>query len=300
MKLIILLFVLTFTGCASFRPHEEPKITPIENVSEEFKTFEVSETIAVKKETPKVEIKKKKKKEVVEEIVPKPSKIFNNIIKAEKNYYKVYAFGIKAGEMIISATDGKFINNQPVWHLSNHMYTTGVAALSFKLNNKVDSFVDKEYLYSFRYQLSAVEGKVTKNHLEVYDSLKKKSFSIKKEVKEGEAPVDQKMENEITPFPQDLLSVFFFIRTLDFSQKKQILNVTSFDQKITSDLTVVGEEKVDTDYGDILCWKVSLHLKLKDKDQTHFVWISQGPDRLLVKLEANSKIGLVKSVLTKP
>ena len=304
MKYLIILAVY-LSGCAAFRPHEEPSTPRIENVSEEFKEFEVSETIVEKKETPVIIPKSKKKKDkevVVKEVVNQiiPPKIFNNIIKPEKNYYKLYAFGIKAGELIIESSDGKFINNRAVWHLSSHMYTTGVAALSFKLNNKVDSYVDKEHLYSFRYQLSAVEGPMTKNHLEVYDSQKKKSFSIKKEKKEGEAATSIKMENDISPFPQDLLSVFFYLRTLDFTQKNQTLNVTNFDQKVSSDLTVLGSEKVDTDFGSILCWKLSLHLKLKDKEQTHFVWISQSADRLLVKMEANSKIGVVRSIISKP
>ena len=174
--------------------------------------------------------------------------------------------------------------------------TKGAATLFGKVNDNWGTHLDTNSLLpslSYRY---IEEGKYRKNEKVYFDQINKKAKvelydrenKALKEVKEYKLP------NQV----QDLVSGFYFLRTLDFTKlrKGQEVLITGFFDKEIYNLKLIfeGTEKLETSLGTKETYIFSPQLpknKLFRGDFPVKVWVTKDQNKIPVKIKANLFIG---------
>jgi hypothetical protein len=100
---------------------------------------------------------------------------------------------------------------------------------------------------------------------------------------------------EITPYVQDIVSAFYFMRTWDFDtaevNDKYYMDFFLDDSLYHSEIIFLGREMVHTDFGDINC------MKFKPRVATGEVFQDPYPMELLVTDDRNKIPVLMKSAV---
>lgn len=301
---IFLILALFLTGCASLKPKEEVLITLDKTLPPEIQTkFEVKEippaleeqpvTTSLPKRPKLTESKVTSSKQKSKEIVPIKESFRSyptQFIPGESFKLSVKYLGMHAGNLEVKVLPDKFLNNHQVYHLKTNIYSAAFFSSLFKVNLLVESFVDKKSFFSRRFQLSGDEGKVKKQNLELYDPEKLSIFEWKKEEKDGVVNEEKKESLGLVLYAQDLLSAFFYIRTLNFDTDPiQKIDVVNGDKVKKAELFLIKKDKTFFLGKTYDSWIVGLNLN-KEDSKTQEITIIKDLG-LITKIKADIKWG---------
>lgn len=210
--------------------------------------------------------------------------------------YNVKLKGIKIGELNLEiGTKPKYINNHEVFEFSSTLQSTGLVGAIYKINTKITSIVDKNKMFSYKYTVEGQEGSLYKKSYELYDSDNSTSYvyySDKKNDKVSESNNNYKMQK----FPQDLLSIFYYIRTFDLDENfSKSLNITTKDKNKKGIFSV----KTTTIIRNRPNWHIVVNLD--ETDQSNIankitLWITKDTKELF-QIELPTKIGVLSMEL---
>ena len=272
--------------------------------------FEVKQNGPVPVAPPPVETKaepaksKKKEKKVKAEAAkaPKEDKLFASRWSSppffqvgERYAFDITYFGATAGELVMQILPMKVVSDRPVYHIRGEARTASVFSLFYRMNDVAESFMDSSALFSHKFSLKLDESLQQRDVLELYDQRKNSVHYWSKLDHKTKGKKNDQMEIPIKPFAQDGLSAFFYLRTLPLEdggvyEFPAVTNGKMRDVKVT----VVRREKLSTKIGDlpaiVVKPEVSLDGVLKSYGDS-FVWISDDPQRLILKVDAKIKIG---------
>ena len=149
------------------------------------------------------------------------------------------------GTMKVDDTDKKF-NGRDTWHITVEGKSNGIFNLFMKVNDRFESYMDREGLYSHEFIRHTREGKFRLDdevHFD-YDSLKATS---------------RRAVKPIPPHLQDIVSAFYYMRNMDFDTAKvndeYYLNFFLDDSVYHSRIIFLGREYVETALGRFRCLK---------------------------------------------
>ena len=132
-----------------------------------------------------------------------------------------------------------------------------------------------------------------------------KGYCTRKVVKNKKLIRDEKLELEAMGTTVDMLSSFYFMRTLDFSKMKkgQVITINIFSGKRKELLTIkyMGTDKVDYDNRSYKAYHVSFIFTSDGKKKTSDdmdAWITADSKRIPVKLEGKLPVGRVRCFYT--
>ncbi len=203
--------------------------------------------------------------------------------------YRLHYGVIDAGVAEIEvANETKMLNDRPTLHIIGRGYSKGAFDFFFKVRDRYESFLDEDALAPVVFLRRVDEGGYKIKQDQVYDHEKQKVMS------------DGKMF-DIPEYTQDMLSAFYYARTLDMSQAKagDIFAVKSFIDNEIWELKIkfVGKETITTSLGKIKCLRfrpIVQKGRVFKKEEDLNVWISDDKNHIPVRAQADVLIGSVK------
>ena len=217
-------------------------------------------------------------------------KINNEAFRAgEVLKYRIHYGIIDAGEATLEIKEElqKF-GGRECFHMIGSGKSVGAFNWFFKVKDRYESVVDKEAMIPWLFIRRVNEGgyiinqNVSFNHYT--DSAKSEKATI-----------------SIPENTQDLISSFYYARTLDFSQAKEgdIFQISGYldDAVIPLNLKFIGREIIDSKKGKFSCIKLRPMLQegriFKDKEDMT-IWVSDDKNKIPVRVQTDVLVGSIK------
>nr|WP_299170656.1 DUF3108 domain-containing protein [uncultured Allomuricauda sp.] len=191
------------------------------------------------------------------------------------------------------------IDSIPVYHVVGIGKTTGFASIFFKIDNRFESYFDKNDGKPYRFIRNTYEGGYTKDIEIDFDYNKKMALlTDNKNSKKIDIPV----HNEV----QDLLSAAYQLRNKYNYQDLQKGESLDMDMLFDDDgifkfqLKFLGKEIIRTKFGKVECLKfrplVQSGRVFKEKESLT-LWVSNDMNRIPVRIKADLAVGSLKADL---
>ena len=241
------------------------------------------------------------------EIPPEPPKIEITILPPKEGKLKRVvtnrAFGvrerlefsvgygvIKAGTAVMEIPEIVKFNGKKCYHIVSTAKSNKFFSVFFKVDDKVESFMDVHELYSHRFDKHIREGKFKadistifdqENHLAIYNN-SQDTFSV-------------------AEYVQDVLSAFYFVRTQDLKVGKSLFVDNHTDKKnYPLEVKVLRKERIGVPAGTFDCVVVEPILKasgiFKQKGSLT-VWLTDDETKMPVLMKSKVVIGSISTKL---
>lgn len=198
---------------------------------------------------------------------------------------------IKAGTAVMEISDIVKLGVKKCYHIVSTAKSNKFFSVFFKVDDRVESFMDVHELYSHRYDKHLREGKFKadismtldqENHLAIYNN-SQDTFSV-------------------PAYVQDVLSAFYFVRTQDLKVGKSLFVDNHTDKKnYPLEVKVLRKERVKVPAGTFDCVVVEPILKASGIFQQKgnlTVWLTDDEIKMPVLMKSKVVIGSISTELT--
>lgn len=214
----------------------------------------------------------------------------------EQSIMSLTYLGVTAGYITILSKEVVSMNNKSVFHFFTRFKSSDSYSYFYWLDDKIDSYVEKETFLPVKYSLIQREKKQNVDDLQLFDFNKMKTFFWYKRIKEG-SNKDEKGSGPIPKLTQDSFSALQFIRGLPL-QKGDVYEfpVATRGKIWLLKVDVIAEEVINVDGKDVRAVKIKAETHfpgvLKKSGDIYF-WYGTDPERRLLKFQAKIKIGSI-------
>ncbi len=198
---------------------------------------------------------------------------------------------IKAGTAVMEIPEIVKLNGRKCYHIVSTAKSNKFFSVFFKVDDRVESFMDVHELYSHRYDKHLREGKFKadvsmifdqENHLALYND-SQDTFSV-------------------PAYVQDVLSAFYYVRTQNLEVGRSIFVDNHTDRKnYPLEVKVLRKEKIEVPAGTFDCVVVEPILKasgiFKQKGKLT-VWLTDDEVKMPVLMKSKVVIGSISTELT--
>lgn len=211
----------------------------------------------------------------------------------EKLTYCMHYGLLNAGEAVLEVkAHDKKINGRKVLHVTGTGKTISAFDWFYKVRDTYESYIDEESVIPWTFVRRVDEGGYKINQDYTFDHTKKK------------VDVGDGKKFDIVANTQDMLSAFYYARTLDFSKAKEgdIYTINMFYDNTSFALKIkyMGKETVSLRMGKYKCLKfvpvVEKGRVFKDEDDLT-VWITDDKNKIPILAKAKLLIGSIKMEL---
>lgn len=211
--------------------------------------------------------------------------------------YRVHYGFINAAEATIDVSE-KFhrIRGKACYRVTATGRTTGAFDLVTKVRDSWQSYIDPQTLLPLEFNMRQQEGRYEKEQRVTFDQTGDKITSVSKKKNQPEEVKEFKAPGSI----YDVISGYFFLRTIDFNRMKegQVTTVKTFydNDFINLQIRYVGKETVKTKFGKISTHRIIPYLpqnKLFDGKEAIRIWVSDDANKVPVKVEFDLMVGAV-------
>ena len=224
------------------------------------------------------------------ETVPLRNLYHNNFKAGEMLRYRLHYGFVDAGEAVITVEESeKKINGREVLHVVGKGRTLGAFNWFFKVNDRYETYLDKKGVFPWKFVRRVHEGKYKKSQDYFFH--------------QDHTTVDNgKGDNFAVPIGvQDMISSFYYARTLDFSDLKEgdLLAIQTFmdDEIFTLNVKYLGKENISLRAGEFKCLKfvpvVQEGRVFKNSDDLQ-IWITDDDNRIPILIKAKILVGSIK------
>ncbi len=174
------------------------------------------------------------------------------------------------------------------------------AWVPYKVHNEIESWIDAEGTFPWRFYKSQREGgSLKEEHVEI-DHRDGTAYYYKKRAEESEAHL-RRVVRTIEPLAQDCISVLYFLRlsSLELGSVRNI-RVHTDGQSWDTMIHVVREERLETPAGTFDCLVVKPIFRyegLFSRESDPTVWIEKRT-HIVVQMEVKVTIGHIRTYLT--
>ena len=239
----------------------------------------------------------KKKKPILEYPV-----VENNAFSiGEKLTFKVRYGFVRAGTATMSVLKETEINGHPVYQIQTTAESVSPFSWVYKVDDVVNSFMDKNGLFSWRFEKILREGSY---EIDMYvDYLPEDSLAKIHTIRYKDETEEKRYEVKVPPFAMDVLASFYYVRTKPL-RIGDIISMVNHDNKKVYDLEVhvYMREEIDTAAGTFRCLKVEPLLKgegiFKQKGRL-LVWLTDDEYKIPVQMTSEVVVGHITTELEK-
>jgi hypothetical protein len=222
----------------------------------------------------------------------------------EKLTFKVRYGFIRAGAAVMEIKGESTLRNRRVYHIQTRAKSASGFDFIYKVEDVVDSFIDQEGLFSWKFQKRLREGGYKADLLVDYypqDSLADVSFTRYK----GKMKVykQQNYQVKTPPFVLDVLASLYYVRTQPLEVGKSVF-ITNHDNRKIYELEVRVHQRdtVETEAGKFRCLLVEPVLKgegiFKQKGRLK-VWLTEDRFKIPVQMTSEIAVGHITTELEK-
>ncbi len=217
----------------------------------------------------------------------------------EKVVHSVRFFAAEAGTLTLEVLPFSQVNNKKSYHFQIGLQTSRLFSAVYSVEDTVDTYLDFENLVPHVYKMSVREsGKLAQaqgffNH----ETLKANFWEKKYTKKNGQQNIQKAWD--LLPFSQNAFSSIFYMRIFNWKIGKEYSFRVSDDEKnVIFKATAIAKEKIQTDAGEFSAIKIKADITSRGALTTShplFLWISDDDRKLVLRLEADIKIGSLVS-----
>lgn len=207
----------------------------------------------------------------------------------EKLVYRVHYGFIDAGFAEIEIQDeNKKIGNKEVYHAVGKGYSNSTFDMFFKVRDRYETYIDKTNHAPLLFIRRVDEGGYKISQNQIYNHNQKtvssdgKTFAIPEKI-------------------QDMLSAFYYARTLDYSKaaKGDVFEIPTFvDNEIfPMKMRYVGKEVIKTDFGKVKCLKFRPLIqkgRVFKHEEDLAVYVTDDLNHIPIRAEAKILVGSIK------
>jgi len=228
---------------------------------------------------------------------PFPAKENTAFARGEKLTFRVYYQSaitgkVTAGEASLEVKKKSVTQNDHVtYHIVGTGHSKGAFNFFFKVDDKFETFIDEESLIPWYFTRRTREGGY------------KKDDEVNFRQNQGLA-VSRRAVTKIPENTQDIMSVFYFARTLDLTdvQPGESFPLSFFldDSLYVSKIVFLGREQVETEIGTFNCLKFKpmvLKGKVFNEPYPMQLWVTDDLNRVPVLVQSAVIVGSVKMEL---
>lgn len=221
---------------------------------------------------------------------PKLRTLNNTAFKpGERLTYRVHYGFIDAGtaELEVSSSTSN-IGQRECYHVIGSGRSVGAFDWFFKVRDKYESYIDREAMVPWLFVRNISEGGYKKSQRVVFKQYQDSAASEKKTI-------------AVPDNTQDLISAFYYARTIDFSKASpgQIFPINGYldDEVLPLNIRFIGRENISTKFGTFRCIKFRPMLQegrvFKDNEDMT-VWISDDLNKIPVRVQTDILVGSIK------
>ncbi len=207
----------------------------------------------------------------------------------EKLSFLVRYGPIVAGTASMSIPQITKIRNREVYKIVTQAQSSAFFSAFYKVRDRVESYVDRTGLYSWRFEKHLREGNYSADRIVDYDH-----FS-------GWAVTNKKDSMRIPTAVQDILSSFYYIRTQKLEVGKSLFIDNHSDNKLYPlEVKVHKKERVTVKAGTFDCYVVEPILRasglFKSKGRL-LIWLTADHRKIPVQMKSKIPIGYITAEL---
>lgn len=235
-------------------------------------------------------------------VVPKPAKPAEfDFRKMNLDAYRLgekLTFDIKYGVILagsgVMSVDKEFVyKNRIVQRVLFEARSNSAYSWIYKVEDQYISYLDKYGIYPWKFIQKIREGRYKKDTEVEFDQVKGIAFERGKQFK-------------IPSYTHDIISAFYYFRNIDLTDVKQgsFIKLSNYSKgKVHPlDVRIVGWQKVTVPAGTFNCIILEPMVKaggLFKNEGTLFVWLTNDPLKIPVKVETKVVIGSITVELSK-
>jgi hypothetical protein len=207
----------------------------------------------------------------------------------EKLVFSVRYGFIKAGEAVMEVRGLTSCPGGECFHLVSEARSTGAFSLFFEVRDRVESHMDAEGLYTWRYEKNLHEGNHRAHEVVLFDHARRTATYPDGKVVEIPAGV------------QDVLSSLYYVRTLDLEVGSSVFIDNHADGKnYPLEVRVLKREMVEVPAGEFDCLVLEPILKASGVFQHKgrlTVWVTADDGHVPVMMKSKIVIGSISAEL---
>ncbi|MFQ5866981.1 MAG: DUF3108 domain-containing protein [bacterium] len=205
----------------------------------------------------------------------------------EKLIYIVKWKGIAGGTSVMEVKKIVKISDRDAYYVTLSTRSSGFFDIFFKIRDLIESYVDKEGIFTWKQRKRLRGGKYRSNKETIYDQEKHQALYKGKKI-------------DIPFYVQDSLSSVYYLRTQELKKGTSVIMDANDDGKnYLVEVKVIGIEKVATPSGKFKALKTEVVWKREGKVGTESskIWLSNDERKVPVKIEKQGKIGTITMLL---
>jgi hypothetical protein len=186
--------------------------------------------------------------------------------------------------------DPKFetTNGRETYHITVKGNSAGLFTVFYKVRDRFESYIDKEGMMPLKFVRRTHEGNYKRDDDVLFDQVRHIAQS-------------KRATQKIPPYVQDIVSSFYYVRTLNFDSAKvnDTYNIDFFldDSIYHSAIVFLGREWVNTDFGKIYCMKFKPRVAVGEVFQDPYpmeLWVSDDLNKIPVMMRSAVFVGSVR------
>tara|TARA_B100000963_G_scaffold269563_1_gene237699 strand:- start:2135 stop:2947 length:813 start_codon:yes stop_codon:yes gene_type:complete len=202
-----------------------------------------------------------------------------------------YGFFDAAKATLEIAPESKEIKGRKTMHVVGKGRSSGALRWFFKVNDQYETYIDEEAILPWKFVRHVREGGYKLDRNIDFNHYSNEATVFEKDTKNF----------VVKPNTQDLLSAFYYARTLDLQNAKigqEFVINTFFDLEMYPlKIKFFGKEKVETKLGEFNCLKFRPMVEKgrvfkEEEDMT--LWISDDNNKVPIRLKTNLLVGSIK------
>lgn len=212
----------------------------------------------------------------------------------EKLTYIVHYGFLNAGEAVVELkkTD-KDAAGRPLIHAVGKGRSLGAFNTFYKVDDLYETWMDKQGVFPYYFKRRVDEGGFKINHDYIFKQHARK------------VRTQDEKSFDVPPHCQDMLSAFYYARTIDFSKAKKgdvfVINTFMDNELFPLRMKYLGKETIKVRKGKYKCMKFQPVVQegriFKDQDDLN-VWITDDGNQVPVLVKAKVLVGSIKMELT--
>jgi len=208
-----------------------------------------------------------------------------------------YSGWMKAGNATLLIKEDT-IKEKSVYHVVGKGWTTGAISWFFKVEDRYESYFDKQLGVPYKFIRDINEGGYTKN-LEIdFDQVNHKAYIT-------DFKHNKNFTIETMPNVQDMISAYYYLRNqIDVENLKkgdEIITNMFFDKETFGfKLKYLGQETIRTKFGKVNTLKFRPYVmagRVFKEEESLTLWVSNDKNRIPLRIKANLAIGSLRADL---
>ena len=203
----------------------------------------------------------------------------------------VLKFGpIKAGSATMTVASVEHVNGNPCYHVISEARSSETFSLFFRVQDRLESFIDVKGMFPRRFYKSIQEGKYRAKRWALYDQ--ERCLAI----------TDRSDSLTVPPFVQDALSIFYFVRTQPLETGQELTIDSHTDGKLYPlNIKVHGRARMRVQAGVFDCIVIEPLQRMKGVFKAKGklkIWLTDDGRKIPVLMESRLSAGLITAELT--